>query len=95
MWILVTALLCGLSLYNAQDEVSLEIRMPPFEVEEEDTYLCTSMPLPEAAMKLKAFEPLSDQDTVHHMLLFGQQHHQFDKQSQMCLLARVHDTKFD
>lgn len=50
---------------------TLDIRMPAYPSDEADTYLCTSVQLPATPLKLIAVEPLSDKDTVHHMLLFG------------------------
>ena len=38
---------------------------------EEDAYLCTTLPLPQQAMKLVGIEPLAKQEVVHHILLFG------------------------
>jgi hypothetical protein len=45
--------------------------MPDFPVEHEEAYLCTAVPLPEIPLKLVGIEPLSTQEVVHHMLLFG------------------------
>lgn len=53
------------------EQQRIEIRMPSYDVDKEDAYLCTSLQLPSDPMKLIAVEPISDQDTVHHMLLFG------------------------
>lgn len=49
----------------------LDALMPPFETTQEDEYLCTAIDLPEKPMQLIGVEPLSEQGTVHHMLLFG------------------------
>lgn len=49
----------------------LDALMPPFETTQEDEYLCTAVELPEKPMQLIGVEPLSEQGTVHHMLLFG------------------------
>lgn len=69
---LIELLLASVFLVGICDDVQrLEIRMPAYEVEEEDTYLCTAIELPSMPMKLVAVEPHSDQDTVHHMLIFG------------------------
>ena len=71
-WLLL-CLNLSLVLKVVCDEAShtLEIRMPPFDVDEEDIYLCTAVELPSKPLKLIAVEPHSDQDTVHHILLFG------------------------
>jgi len=50
---------------------SLVIQVPPYETTEEDTYLCTSAKLPEDPRRITAIETVSDQGTVHHILLFG------------------------
>jgi hypothetical protein len=46
--------------------------LPPFEAKAADAYLCTAVKLPNRALKLIGVESLSDQETVHHMLLFGE-----------------------
>lgn len=45
--------------------------MPPFEVTGEDTYLCTSIQLPDRPLKLVEIEARADQSVVHHILMFG------------------------
>ncbi len=45
--------------------------MPPYETQHEEAYLCMSVPLPDRPLKLVGVEPLSRQEVVHHMLLFG------------------------
>ena len=46
--------------------------MPEKHTEHEEAYLCTSLDLPARPLKLVGVEPLASQDTVHHMLLFGE-----------------------
>ena len=48
--------------------------MPEYTTEHEEAYLCTSVPLPDRPLKLVGVEPLSKQEVVHHMLLFGAWH---------------------
>lgn len=52
--------------------VELDAILPPYETKEEDEYLCTAVQLPDRPMKLISVESLSEQATVHHMLLFGE-----------------------
>jgi hypothetical protein len=63
------------SLHVAADAGSdmrkVEALMPDFPVEHEEAYLCTAVPLPEIPLKLVGIEPLSTEEVVHHMLLFG------------------------
>lgn len=51
--------------------IELDFRMPAYPTVREDEYLCTTIELPDRPMKLVGVESLSDQGTVHHMLLFG------------------------
>ena len=57
---------------NSKNDVIIDAIMPPFKVTEEDAFICTAVPIPSAARKLVAVEPLSEQLVVHHMLLFGE-----------------------
>lgn len=52
-------------------DFKLEALMPEYTTEHEEAYLCTSVPLPDRPLKLVGVEPLSKQEVVHHMLLFG------------------------
>ena len=52
-------------------EFAVEARLPPFQSNEEDAYLCTSVQLPDESLKLVGVDPLSRKEVVHHMLLFG------------------------
>jgi len=52
-------------------DFKLEALMPPYETQHEEAYLCMSVPLPDRPLKLVGVEPLSRQEVVHHMLLFG------------------------
>ena len=54
------------------ETIDIEAIMPPHPTTREDEYLCTSIELPDKPMKLTSVEPLADQSTVHHMLLFGE-----------------------
>eukprot|EP00887_Chlorella_sp_A99_P001399 scaffold8.g1399.t1 len=60
------------ALAAAAGEFELEARLPPFASNERDAYLCTSVQLPDRrSLKLVGVDPLSRQEVVHHMLLFG------------------------
>ena len=52
--------------------VHIEALMPEYKTEHEEAYLCTSVLLPDDPLKLIGVEPLSKQEVVHHMLLFGE-----------------------
>ena len=45
--------------------------MPEYQTDHAEMYLCTSVLLPDEPLKLIGVEPLSKQEVVHHMLLFG------------------------
>ena len=49
---------------------SVEVLIPEHEAEGE-VYLCTKVPLPDQSLRLVGVEPLSKQEVVHHMLLYG------------------------
>lgn len=46
--------------------------MPEYQTDHAEMYLCTSVLLPDEPLKLIGVEPLSKQEVVHHMLLFGE-----------------------
>ena len=57
---------------NGQETLELNATMPAFNVDQDDTYLCTSVALPDSEpLQLIGFQPLSSKEVVHHMLLFG------------------------
>jgi hypothetical protein len=56
---------------ESANEFTVEAIMPPFEVTGEDTYLCTSIQLPDRPLKLVEIEARADQSVVHHILMFG------------------------
>ncbi|KAK9837060.1 hypothetical protein WJX84_000291 [Apatococcus fuscideae] len=61
----------GLDL-KLNEAVELNATMPAFKVDQDDTYLCTSVALPDTEpLQLVGFQPLSSKEVVHHMLLFG------------------------
>ena len=73
---LLVALGAAMAEVDPVDEssvVELDAIVPPHPTEHEDEYLCTAVELPEKPMKLIGVESLSDQGTVHHMLLFGEE----------------------
>ena len=49
----------------------IETLMPEYQADHAEMYLCTSVLLPDEPLKLVGVEPLSKQEVVHHMLLFG------------------------
>lgn len=58
---------------SPEGEFSVEARLPPFQLEEQDAYMCTAVPLPkDRPLKLVGVDPLSRKEVVHHMLLFGE-----------------------
>lgn len=59
-------------LWAAPDtQKSVEVHIPEHPAEGE-VYLCTRVPLPNVPQRLVAIEPLSKQDVVHHMILYGE-----------------------
>ena len=50
----------------------IEALMPEYPTDHAEMYLCTSVLLPDEPLKLVGVEPLSKQEVVHHMLLFGE-----------------------
>ena len=76
LWLLSAAdpLWClGLDLeLNKPEALELDAIMPAYGVDQDDTYLCTSVALPDSEpLQLIGFQPLSSKEVVHHMLLFG------------------------
>ena len=55
-----------------QSNVSIDAFVPAeHEVIGEDQYVCFRVDLPRESLKIVGVDPLSTQDVVHHMLLFG------------------------
>lgn len=55
-----------------QSTVSVNAFVPAeHEVIGEDQYVCFRVDLPQESLKIVGVDPLSTQDVVHHMLLFG------------------------
>lgn len=53
-------------------DVEVTALMPGHGTHEEDSYLCTTVQLPEESpLQLVEFTPLAEAARVHHMLLFG------------------------
>ena len=50
----------------------IDTLMPEYQTDHAEMYLCTSVLLPDEPLKLVGVEPLSKQEVVHHMLLFGE-----------------------
>ena len=56
---------------SSSSAVHIEALMPEHHTDHEEAYLCTSVTLPDQPLQLVGVEPLSKQEVVHHMLLFG------------------------
>jgi hypothetical protein len=52
-------------------DLVFNITVPDFDVQGEDSYVCTTVKLPDRSMKLVGVEALARQEVVHHILLFG------------------------
>ena len=48
----------------------IEVVVPPYEIQGE-VYLCVPVKLPEKPLRLVGIWPLSEEQLVHHMLLYG------------------------
>jgi len=73
-YILVFFCLIGLAsgVDPVLDDVNQEIRIPGgVTLTREDTYVCTTVRLPDQPMKLVGVVPQASMDVVHHILLFG------------------------
>ena len=79
---LLLALLLGVVLAQQQQggvahaaseprDLVFNITVPDFDVKGEDSYVCTTVKLPDRSMKLVGVEALARQEVVHHILLFG------------------------
>lgn len=65
--------ICLPSLSQAATEATVrtvEVLVPEHPAEGE-VYLCTRVPLPATSQRLVGIEPLSKEEVVHHMLLYG------------------------
>ena len=61
---------------SCQTSVSIDAVVPAdHNVIGEDQYVCFRVDLPKESLKIVGVDPLSTQDVVHHMLLFGMQQH--------------------
>ena len=67
----VQALVLLISVATAAQALQVDLKVPEFPAKGEEAYLCTTVELPAGPHKLVAIEPLADEKTVHHMLLFG------------------------
>ncbi|KAK9800913.1 hypothetical protein WJX73_010392 [Symbiochloris irregularis] len=68
--LVVLATLHALQAAPEDSQKSVEVHIPEHPAEGE-IYLCTRVPLPNVPQRLVAIEPLSKQDVVHHMILYG------------------------
>ena len=66
---LVLASLLLASQASAADFV--DVAVPPYDITGE-AYLCVQVQLPERPLRLVAIDPLSEEQLVHHMLLYGE-----------------------
>ena len=66
---LVLACILVTSATDAAD--TIEVAVPPHDITGE-AYLCVQVPLPQRPQRLVAVEPLSEEQLVHHMLLYGE-----------------------
>ena len=65
-------LLISVGTSACQTGVYVEALVPTdYEVVGEDQYVCFRVELPPQSLKIVGVDPLSKQDVVHHMLLFG------------------------
>ena len=55
-----------------KEDLVFNITVPDFDVQGEDSYVCTTVKLPERSLKLVGVEALARQEVVHHILLFGE-----------------------
>nr|XP_006822280.1 PREDICTED: peptidyl-glycine alpha-amidating monooxygenase-like [Saccoglossus kowalevskii] len=53
------------------DIFSIDFLMPEVSPKQTDTYLCTSVKMPEEEIYIVHYEPQADMNTVHHMILYG------------------------
>ncbi len=70
----ILALLCLalLGQVACQEGIYVDALVPAeHEVVGEDQYVCFRVDLPKQSLKIVGVDPLSTQDVVHHMLLFG------------------------
>lgn len=70
--LLAALLLIALGKSLCQSTVEVNAFVPAeHEVIGEDQYVCFRVDLPQESLKIVGVDPLSTQDVVHHMLLFG------------------------
>lgn len=60
-----------LSSTTAQDDTWVDVIVPPKQIDQEDTYVCINVDIPQHASRLIEVQPIAEQQVVHHMLLFG------------------------
>lgn len=71
--LLVTLSLCTLPRQVPATTTEFEITVPEAtKVKGEDSYICTTLALPDKPYKLVGVEPLGRKEVVHHILLFGE-----------------------
>lgn len=52
--------------------VEFDMRVPDFDVKDQDAYVCIAAQLPPKPHKLVGVIPRAQQEVVHHILLFGE-----------------------
>ncbi len=68
---LLLLLVCSICGVAPQEDHWVDVIVPPKQIDQEDTYVCINVNIPENASRLLEVQPLAEQQVVHHMLLFG------------------------
>ena len=72
----------------------IDTLMPEYQTDHAEMYLCTSVLLPDEPLKLVGVEPLSKEEVVHHMLLFGECQAPMHKTDSPCCLLSTAASNF-
>jgi hypothetical protein len=59
------------SIKTGQGKSVVDIRLPDYEVDHADAYVCVAVKLPDDVKSIVSIVPHAQQSVVHHMLLFG------------------------
>jgi hypothetical protein len=71
--VLLLVTLCTVPRQGAATTTEFEITVPEeTKVTGQDSYICTTLALPNKPYKLVGVEPLGRKEVVHHILLFGE-----------------------
>ena len=72
--VLVLVLL-GTCVKGQHQNITVDAIVPAaYKTKGQDQYVCFRVDLPPRGLKIIGVDPLSTQDVVHHMLLYGEQH---------------------